>query len=121
MHHCSKNLRAAACAGLLMLSYPARAENFSTLYQFRGGADGANTVTSMLNSGGSFYGTTIGGGSQSAGTVYQPVPPATAGAWNDKVLHSFAADGTEAFGDLISYKTSLLGTTFSTSLSGNGG
>jgi hypothetical protein len=123
MHRYSKKLRFAACVGFVsfILAHPAKAENFSTVYQFQGGADGANPVTGVLNSNGSFYGTTIGGGGQQVGTVFQLVPPATAGAWNDKVLHSFAADGTQAFGDLISYKTSVLGTTFSNTLSGNGG
>lgn len=123
MYHRLTKLRAAACAGLALLLLPitAKAETFSTLYQFQGGTDGANPVSAILNASGIFYGTTIGGGSQSAGTVVQLLPPATTGAWSDKVLHSFAADGTQAYGTLFAYKTSVLGTTFSSSLSGNAG
>lgn len=67
------------------------------LYSF-----GATTTDAINPSGGlawdaagNLYGTTSGGGvNNSAGTVFE-LSPGTGGAWTEKVLHSFADDGTD--------------------------
>ena len=65
----------------------------TTLYSFTGsGADGENPDASLVQgSDGNFYGTTLNGGSNGVGTVFQITPsgmPAT--------LHNFAEAGTDA-------------------------
>lgn len=65
----------------------------SVLYQFSGGADGGNPFVGDLifDEAGNLYGTTAGGGSIGAGTVYELTP--TSGGWTETVLYSFGANG----------------------------
>jgi uncharacterized repeat protein (TIGR03803 family) len=70
----------------------------TVLYNFQGGADGANPGAALtVGTGGVFYGTTFGGGATGNGTVFRLNPPSKAGgAWTETVLYSFqtTAGGT---------------------------
>jgi hypothetical protein len=75
--------------------------SYSTVYSFRGGADGSDPafgVTISLN--GELLGTTLYGGDSNAGTVFLLAPPAGAGQeWSKTTLHSFnQTDGANPFG-----------------------
>jgi uncharacterized repeat protein (TIGR03803 family) len=77
----------------------------SVLYSFTGGKDGWNPEASLIfDSGGSLYGTTIGGGGGSGnGTVFKLMPNPD-GSWTESVLHSFQGgrDGSYPnFGSLL--------------------
>ena len=49
----------------------------------------------MLDSAGNIYGTTIQGGTDGQGTVFELVPPVGAGSYKEKVLWNFdGADGS---------------------------
>ncbi len=98
---------------------------YQTLYSFTGGMDGANPAAGVIKgSDDNYYGTTVAGGSYSAGTVYQLVVTSTAvetsgtyavitsGSLNP--LHSFTggADGGGPYGGLVQASDgSLYGTT----------
>jgi len=57
----------------------------TTLYSFTGGSDGGNPLATLVRgSDGSFYGTTVGGGTNGYGTVFQITPSGTLTS-----LHSF--------------------------------
>ena len=123
MRSCFAHLHLAALAACAFLLAPhaATAESLQTIYQFQGDSLGANPVAAISNVGGSLYGTTTFGGN-GAGTVFQllaPVAPST--EWDASVLHKFANDGTRPYGDLIAFKTSIVGATFDDTLSGNAG
>ena len=66
------------------------------LYAFQGGSDGKEPWQGslILDQSGNIYGTTLFGGADDAGTVYQLTP--SHGGWTEKVLHSFGQgdDGT---------------------------
>jgi uncharacterized repeat protein (TIGR03803 family) len=81
-----------------------------TVYTFAGGSDGAQPVAAPIYIGGVLYGTTVGGGSGSTGTVYS-VNPASGG---ETVLYSFkgGADGNYPFSSLIYEHGYLFGTTY---------
>lgn len=87
---------------------------FSTLYNFRGGTDGAlPSGTLTIGPNGSLYGTTTqgGGGShcpqEGCGTVFNLKPPvtickSTQCAWNESVLHTFnETDGASPYSNVI--------------------
>ncbi len=86
---------------------------FSTLYNFRGGTDGAQPASTLtIGPNGSLYGATVtGGGSnhcqQGCGTVYNLQPPrtickSTQCYWNETVLHSFTdGDGASPYSNVI--------------------
>jgi uncharacterized repeat protein (TIGR03803 family) len=88
----------------------------STLYAFKGGADGSDPVGGLLYSGGMLYGATAGfGGKQPHGTIYQLDPANGA----ETVLHSFDAySGPE--GALVKLGASLYGTIPDTDIAGFG-
>jgi uncharacterized repeat protein (TIGR03803 family) len=78
----------------------------TVLYNFTGGADGANPSNGSLifDSSGALYGGTINGGNSGNGTVYKLTPPAGGGTpWNETVLYSFTggADGRYGSSSLI--------------------
>jgi len=75
------------------------AGTLTVLYAFTGGPDGATPYAGLIQAtDGNFYGTTVGGGTSSAGTVFQLTP---AGAVS--VLYAFTggANGATPFAGLI--------------------
>lgn len=75
----------------------------SVLYSFTGGADGANPYYSdvIFDKAGNLYGTTVGGGANNLGVVFELTP--MGGAWFETVLHSFAGgiDGQNPYSGLV--------------------
>jgi uncharacterized repeat protein (TIGR03803 family) len=91
------------------------ANNYTVLYSFRGGTDGAAPMAALINANGLLYGTTARGGGAGCfdhggcGTVFA-FNPAT-GA--DTVLHAFVggtADGAAPMGNVTYYNGVLYGT-----------
>jgi uncharacterized repeat protein (TIGR03803 family) len=80
----------------------------TTLYEFRGHADGGNPWGGVvIGPDGVLYGATYAGGSHNAGTVYKLQPPenfcrTAICYWNETVLYNFtgAPDGSGPQGDL---------------------
>ncbi len=96
-----------------------------TIYTFTGGSDGFGPLCRLLLHKGNLYGTTVKGGTDNAGTVFELVPPAShSGPWTETVLHSFATgeDGYLPWAGLIMDKTgALYGTTQRGGLPSSGG
>jgi uncharacterized repeat protein (TIGR03803 family) len=68
----------------------------------------------IFDAAGNIYGTTRGGGTYGAGTVFE-LTPAVGGGWTEKVLHNFGNgnDGVHAYGGVIFDATgNLYGTTY---------
>ena len=67
--------------------------NATTLYNFTGGADGADPAYGPLifDNSGNLYGETYIGGAYGYGTVYE-LSPSGGGNWTETVLYSFPAD-----------------------------
>src|ERR1700730_11035869 len=89
---------------------PAAAQQLTTLYSFTGG-DGANPAASLIaDPAGNLYGTTLNGGANGQGTVFQLDP-----AGNPTVLYSFTGgDGSHPRAALIADAAgNLYGTTIS--------
>ena len=67
-----------------------------TLHHFAGGADGAGAEAGMVfDSAGNLYGQTSTGGAHH-GAVYE-LSPGTNGVWTEKILHRFAANGSDGY------------------------
>jgi len=86
-----------------------------TIYEFTGGADGANPIADLaMGNNNVLYGTTYSGGLYGYGTVFQ-VSPGSGGSWNQKVLYSFAggSDGANPAAGITFYSKNgvLYGTT----------
>jgi uncharacterized repeat protein (TIGR03803 family) len=86
------------------------------LYRFQGGADGAEPVGSLIDLGGTFYGTTYVGGGTSClgsgigcGTVFSIIPGAV-----ETIVYSFkgGSDGANPIAGPIAVGGSLYGTTW---------
>ena len=94
-----KNLMLTAALSVAALAHPcAQAATLTTLYTFSGGVDGGNPGAALVpGRHGSFYSTTVSGGTSGNGTVFQLTPP-TDGSdqYTLASLHSFAggADGS---------------------------
>jgi hypothetical protein len=86
----------------------------TVLYNFQGGNDGAGPTSQLVvDKRGDIDGTTTGGGSASAGTVFQLVP-AAGGGYTETLLYSFlgAKDGAyPQSGVTVGVRGSLFGTT----------
>jgi uncharacterized repeat protein (TIGR03803 family) len=67
-----------------------------TLHNFnRSGTDGESPAAGVImDSAGNLYGTTLGGGPDNDGTVFE-LSPTAQGSWSEKILHSF--DGSDGF------------------------
>ena len=71
--------------------------NFQLLYSFTGGNDGGYPEAGLVaDAGGNFYGTTVDGGANGDGTVFELSP--SNGSWTLTTLHSF----TEQYADPMS-------------------
>ncbi len=99
----------SGCGTVIKLTPPAPGKvpwTRSTLYRFKGGADGLNPFSVLvLNSSGTLVGTTVNGGKASCtggcGTVFQ-LKPAAQVPWTKTLLYSFAGnDGSNPYGSLL--------------------
>ncbi len=113
---------AAALATFLFITVSApsgKAQTFSTLYSFTGGADGANPHSDLVrDSAGNLYGTTLAGGTSGAGTVFK-----LDASGHQTVLHSFTGnpDGAQPTSGLVRDSAgNLYGTTQAGGTSGAG-
>jgi uncharacterized repeat protein (TIGR03803 family) len=94
------------------------------LYSFTGSpGDGANPIAGLiLDASGNLYGTTVIGGTNGVGTVFELVN--SSGTYSEKVLYSFTnfgGDGAYAYGGLIMDASgNLYGTTYSGGTNGAG-
>jgi uncharacterized repeat protein (TIGR03803 family) len=94
----------------------------AVLYRFAGGTDGKVPLAGLVfDQKGNLYGTTVFGGTTSAGIVFQLKPPATEGAaWTETAIHTFGRgnDGLDPEASLILdnrgalYGTTITGTVF---------
>jgi uncharacterized repeat protein (TIGR03803 family) len=88
----------------------------TVLYTFTGGHDGKQPDAALLRaSNGALYGTTVDGGANSAGVVFELIPPSSPGSrWTEKVLHTFGAPGDGRYPQSrLTYSGGLLyGTTY---------
>ncbi|MGA2371469.1 MAG: choice-of-anchor tandem repeat GloVer-containing protein [Candidatus Korobacteraceae bacterium] len=102
----------------------------SPLYDFAGGGDGANPFGGVIrDSTGVVYGTTVNGGADDGGTVFQLRPSATRQVsaitpWTETILYSFhhgGSDGINPFGNpVFDNAGNLYGTTYAGGTTGNG-
>jgi uncharacterized repeat protein (TIGR03803 family) len=83
------------------------------LYRFKGNPDGVDPAATLIDVGGTFYGTTVSGGGtgcggHGCGTVFSITPTGV-----EKVVYSFkgGTDGAHPFGGLLKVSSSLYGTT----------
>jgi uncharacterized repeat protein (TIGR03803 family) len=92
--------------------------NFTSLYSFTGGNDGANPQGSLILSGTTLYGMTYEGGSSNNGTIFSIHTDGS----NFTSLYSFTGgnDGAGPNGDLILSGSTLYGMTFGGGSSNNG-
>lgn len=103
-------------------SAPGGAWSETVLYRFTGHSDGKVPLAGLVfDQNGNLYGTTVFGGTTSAGIVFQLTPQATeGGAWTETVLHTFGHgnDGLDPEAGLIFdnrgalYGTTITGTVF---------
>ena len=67
------------------------------LYSFRGGSDGAAPAAGVIfDSSGNLYGTTISGGSATAGTVFKLTHNAN-GSWTESLLYTFQGGASAGY------------------------
>ena len=109
-------------AALLAANGPACARRESVLYSFKGGGDGADPQTSLVDVRGTLYGETANGGTSTAcsggcGTVFSVT---TSGV--EKIVYSFqgGSDGGNPINGLIRVNGNLFGTTSNGGTSNNG-
>jgi len=127
--------RLISALAVLALAGAAQTPTLTTLYNFTGGASGANpTANVVFGANGSLFGTTPYGGnypgkgiacqnSNGCGTVFELTPGTP---WSESVLYSFqggtdAADGANPGAGLTAGKSGVFyGTTFAGGSTGNG-
>ena len=81
----------------------------SLLYSFQDIPDGNLPGANLLLSKGTFYGTTLGGGTHGLGSVFKMTPQG-----EESVLYSFAggADGSDPEAPVVALKHKIYGTTY---------
>jgi len=92
----------------------------STLYAFKGGADGADPIGSLVfDAEGNIYGATQAGGTLTYGTIFK-LSPNSDGSWTESVVYSFrgGSDGAVPTGSLV---LDRLGNLYGTTVYGGGG
>jgi uncharacterized repeat protein (TIGR03803 family) len=96
---------------------PAQARTFTVLYNFTG-ADGAAPNAGLVrDKAGNLYGTTIGGGADRWGAVFELTPKA-GGGWTEKVLHSFNLNGKDGAYPTAGVVLDTAGNLYGTTLEG---
>jgi uncharacterized repeat protein (TIGR03803 family) len=123
------------CAGLGLIVFnlavfgamaDSAAQTFKILHSFKGGyGDGRIPEGSLVeDASGNLFGTTVSGGGDYSGTVFEIARQAPQHGWNYKVLHSFYIDqggGYEPWaGVIVDTAGNLYGTTGSGSIDGHG-
>jgi uncharacterized repeat protein (TIGR03803 family) len=111
-------LMLAALAPITLGGSAAWAENLSMLYSFKGTPDGGYPEATLLNVGGTLYGTTVEGGANDYGSVFTITP-----AGVETVIYSFKGtrtgpDGDGPAGPLIDVGGTLYGTTIAGGIGG---
>lgn len=85
-----------------------------------GSEDGGNPYGALaLDSAGNLWGTTLGGGTESGGTVFE-LTPSQEGTWNESVAFNFPTGSFPYAGLTIDSAGNLYGTTFQGGSSGGG-
>jgi uncharacterized repeat protein (TIGR03803 family) len=95
-----------------------RSGQYTVIYTFTGGVDGANPWSGLLrDKSGNLYGTTEAGGASAFGTVFKLTP-----GGQKTILYNFAggSDGAYPFAALITDGSNLYGTTYKGGTSGAG-
>jgi uncharacterized repeat protein (TIGR03803 family) len=82
-------LAALALCGLTLAAAPAGASSFKVVYDFQGGADGANPLANLTRLGETLYGVTMAGGGNGRGTLFS----FDLKTGKERVLHGFGAGG----------------------------
>jgi uncharacterized repeat protein (TIGR03803 family) len=84
----------------------------SVLYTFTGGNDGGGPLGGVtLDPAGNLYGTTVGGGENEFGTVFE-LSPSSNGGWSFNTIHTFSGpDGADSYTPVTVYAGNLYGTT----------
>lgn len=103
---------AALAASLVGISWAGSGERL--LYSFGGAPNGSDPATALtFDAQGNLYGTTVRGGADDCGTVFQLVPIG-GGRWQENVLHSFDCmdEGKNPYGGVtLDAQGNLYGTT----------
>ncbi len=102
---------------------------FSPLYEFTGGSDGGNPWGGVvIGPNGALYGTTLYGGGENFGTVFELTPPATfcgsiLCSWYETVLHAFTGTPDGAYPYFVNLTFDQAGNIYGTTYEGgmNGG
>jgi|SRR5579872_181587 len=96
--------------------------NYSVIYNFQAGGsgDGANPHGTMVFGSGNLYGTTLNGGVNNAGTVFEMTP--ANGGWTETVIYTFDGQhGANPYsGVILDASGNLYGLTFAGGIAGAG-
>src|SRR5437667_43083 len=100
---------------LLGASTRAAAQQEKVLHNFGNGADGIQPYAGLIfDAAGDLFGTTLAGGANGYGTVFE-LKPTAGGNWAERVLHNFyrnSTDGSEPSGLVFDVSGNLYGVTF---------
>ena len=91
--------------------------NDTTLYSFQGGSDSSRPYGNVVfDSQGNLYGTSLEGGYEYGGTVYQAT--LSGGNWNETVLHTFQTSGGDGYAPYGAVVLDSAGNLYGTTASG---